>query len=457
MTKRAKGFLKVAALAVFVFLASGCTANFCSNADKAHIMYVYDSGVTVNGDPVTAATVYLPTDTVTYNANLTAVLASATTSGFQIPSDEFWVKLDQKVLAKAHERADISGVVTDEVALTQYGYLKFYGTDDTLWGYWETWVGELKVTLGIENAPDTDFMTLYKAKVNTSYSTFKAGIAVTNGYYGSNKDFFITGKTWSYAFDKGLIEGLFVYPVAWLLDTLSISFGANTVAMAGWAQLLAILLTTIIVRGLLMAATFKSTLGTQKMSLLQPELAKLQSKYPNANTNQYEKQKLAQEQMDLYKKNGISPFSQILVMLLQFPVFIAVWGAMTGASVLATGSVFGLNLSDSVGNSMITNLFSSAWFTAVGLFVAMAVAQFVSMKLPTWIQKKNTKEVTHTMKNPAADSQQKQMKMISNVMLIMIIVMGFSLPSAMGVYWFIGALISVAQTFITKKVMDAKK
>ena len=39
------------------------------------------------------------------------------------------------------------------------------------------------------------------------------------------------------------------------------------------------------------------------MQKLQPQIAKLQEKYPNSNTNQYEKQRLAQEQMALYKKN----------------------------------------------------------------------------------------------------------------------------------------------------------
>jgi membrane protein insertase Oxa1/YidC/SpoIIIJ len=42
---------------------------------------------------------------------------------------------------------------------------------------------------------------------------------------------------------------------------------------------------------------------------------------------------------------------------------------------------------------------------------------------------------------------------MSNMMLIMIIFMGFSLPSAMGIYWFFGALISVGQTLITRKAM----
>ena len=447
MTNKTKGLLKVGALGLFVFLMAGCTANFCSEADKAHIMYAYENGVTVEGT------------TVTPNDNLKAIIDDSLAAGYQVPSDEFWVRLDEKVVDKATERAVVESFTytTEEQLLEKYGYLKFLGNDDTLWGYWDTWTNELKFELGAENAPDTDFTAAYKKAINTVYTNFRACIALSDGYYGPDDNYFFTGKTWGDAFDKGLIEGLLVYPVAWLVDSLSVVFGSNTAAMAGWAQLLAILVTTVIVRGLLMALTFKSTLGTQKMTMLKPELDKLQAKYPNSNTNQNDKQRLAQEQMELYKKNGINPFSQILVMLFQFPIFIAVWGAMTGSAVLATGSVFGLNLNASVGNSMISNFFSPGWWTAVILFVVMAVSQFVSMKLPTWLQKKASKNVAHLAKNPAADSQQKQMNMISNVMLIMIIVMGFSLPSAMGVYWFIGALISMAQTLITKKVMARKK
>ena len=83
----------------------------------------------------------------------------------------------------------------------------------------------------------------------------------------------------------------------------------------------------------------------------------------------------------------------------------------------------------------------------------MALAQFLAMKLPQWIQKARTKNVKKMSKNPAQDKQAKQMKWFSNIMLIMIVIMGFSLPAAMGVYWFIGALISIAQTLIMQPII----
>jgi len=442
MNRKTKRWLSVAGLAAFVFLLSGCTANFCTPEDQARLMYVQEGG---DADRTNVG--------YDYNERLTAIVAKAESQGIAIPSDNYWEEMDTRVLAAATQRAGtLAATLTNDEILTQFGFVKFLGGSNELWSNWTTWTNELKLTLGVEETPDSDFTALYKTEINLAYTNYRACIAIEDGNYGPTEQYFFHAKTWGYAFERGLIEGLFVYPVAWLLETFAVMFG-----VAGWGQVLSILLTTIIVRGVLMAATFKSTLGTQKMSLLQPELAKIQAKYPNSKTNQYEKQRLAQEQMDLYKRNGVSPFSQILVMFLQFPIFIAVWGAMTGSAILATGSFLGLNLNQSVGSAITGTLFVGGWWTAIILFILMGASQFVAMKLPTWLQKKDMKKVGKTMVNPAADSQQKQMKLMSNVMLIMIIVMGFSLPSAMGIYWFIGALISVAQTFITRKVMEKKR
>lgn len=458
MNKKLKKFLKVGGVAFVALVLAGCTASFCSNTDTANLMYSVDNGVTVYSDSG---------DSLSYNDKLEAMIKEADEDlGYTIPTDTFWQAIDQKVLTLAAKKSfgeavDVSTLTAAQKnqALEANGYFKYLGGDagvesysDVLWGNWDVWVNELRLTLGEEHAPDSDFNTFYKTEINSAIASRRACIAINDGVYGpSGEEIRVAAKSWGYAFERGLVEGLLVYPVAAALEFFTNAFGAN-----GWGQIWAILVVTIIVRGLLMAATFKSTMGTQKMQLLQPELTKLQQKYPNSNTNNYEKQQLAQAQMLLYKKHGINPFSQILVMFLQFPVFIAVWGAMTGSAILATGSVMGLNLNASLGSEMIMNFFTSGWWTAVVLFIMMAASQFLSMKLPAWMQKSKTKKVSKLGKNPAADKQSSQMKMMTNVMFVMILVMSWSLPAAMGVYWLIGALISMAQTLITQKVMAKK-
>ena len=86
----------------------------------------------------------------------------------------------------------------------------------------------------------------------------------------------------------------------------------------------------------------------------------------------------------------------------------------------------------------------------------MAAAQVVAMLLPQWLQKAKRKKVASLGKNPAQNEQQNKMKMFTYIMAAMIIFMGFMLPSAMGVYWFVGALFSIAQTLIIDKVNRAR-
>ena len=82
---------------------------------------------------------------------------------------------------------------------------------------------------------------------------------------------------------------------------------------------LAIIALTIIVRGLMYPLTLRQLRATKAMQTLQPKLAVLQKKYAK------DKQKLAKEQMKLYKESGVSPAGCLLPMLIQLPVWIALY------------------------------------------------------------------------------------------------------------------------------------
>lgn len=439
-----KKWIKFVCAGLFLVMMSSCTANFCSNKDKANMYYVnYHS-----------------------EEGRKNLIATAEKQNYDLPTEEFWLSFDEQTLnyAKLEATAMQSTLTSNEEILEAYGYSLYLdqqyelkSNKRTLWENFDQAMVTIEEEIGAEKMASRDFVNFYK-KTCKSLSNAKTNcISPVDGKYGEEGTLIsIEGKSWGYAWSKGLLEGLLVYPISWIVHSLSVAFGANTQAMSGWAQLLALLVVTIIVRGLMFLATFKSTMQTQKMTALSGKLSELQEKYPNANTNQAEKQQLAMAQMELYKKNGIKPFSQIIVMIVQFPVFICVWSALQGAAILSTGTVLGLELSAQLGASML-NFDSLSCITAWALFVLMSVTQFLSMKLPQWMQKRRTKNTTRLGKNPNVDSQQKQMKMMSNIMLIMIIVMGFSLPAAMGVYWFVSALFGLGQTVITQKIMEKSK
>ena len=359
----------------------------------------------------------------------------------------------------------------EQSILRQRGKVKFTGyspkeggsIDRPFCGHMDKWDDELRAKAVPGNQyfdaydiPTVDFFNYYKNQIVAKVNAVRSCIATREGYfghYGTYADWRVSieSKDWGYAWKKGFLEGLLVYPVTWLLDTMAFSFDAN---LTGMGQIWALVIVTLIVRGILLAISWRSTMDNQKMQALQPEITKLQQKYPNANTNQADKQRLGQEQMMLYKRHGIKPFRQIIFMIIQFPVFICVWAGLQGSAALSTGEVLNMRLSDNI-NTILFNVSgtwyanTTGWWTALVLFLLMAGTQIMAMMLPKILAKRNSKGVAKLAKTQTNNT----MKYVSYGMIIFTIIMGFFLPSAMGIYWLIGGLISMVQTLITQALM----
>lgn len=521
MKKSTKTTLIALGLIGGVFALSSCTANFCTNKEAARLIYAFEPGVTqifssddtrINDLPNTGTdtenhkqyykesittsnnigiTFFISYDTESKHydlgektdqnyssSDINYVIDYAASINTYVPSFDYFKAFDLKFLKNNTVLDNLTTLIgetgeakTREIKefYNNYGYLKFYDAEsDNKWGNFDKTIAEFRndVTLGVDKCPTDDFVNAYKTTFNSLADAKRSCITVIDGQYGSyGRDKFsvnMEATTWGEAWTKGgkLIEGLVVYPVAWMVDQFANLFAKGDVAnyTTGVPQILSLLVVTIIVRLFLFLTTLKSTLSQQKMNELQPELAKIQQKYPNANTNDAQKQRLAEEQMRLYKKHGVNPLSSLLVLIIQFPLFIGVWGAMTGSAVLSTGAFLGLDLSASIWECLKIGPTATnpGWWTALVLILLMSAGQFFQMKVPQWLQKARTKKVSRLSRNPAEKQQNKTANIVSWVMLVMIIFMGFTLPAAMGVYWFIGALVSLAQSLIMNAVTNKK-
>ena len=526
MKRKTKLVLGGVSLLLGAIAITGCTQSFCSNVDIARMVYAFDPGITryeAAETTVPDKVVTLEIDSVTYTYTikgmketvaqykdewgfyfsetdrltyLNNINNSAKSNGLvPITSQhiEYLSKIDAYLFEDMMKQAlydyrvditrdftKINSTVDEEKALAEthyalfkrdisyYSYLKYVESDGAVfWGKWNAYHDKVKAEVGLDKTPNSDFTALYVSSMNSYINTFRTCLTTKTdkfGSYGYSTDgIYLQAKTWGYAWNKGFFEGLLVYPIGWLIDQIGFGFRDSGLTV-GAASFLAIVFVTLIVRGIMMLTSLKQTGANAKMNELQPEIQKIQNKYPNANTSQIEKQRQAEEMNRLYKKNKINPFTSLLVMIVQFPVFICVWGALSGSAYLTTGTVLGLNLSLSIRDVLFTG---ANWgpagnysaVTALFLFLLMAGAQTISMLLPQWIQKRKAKQAAKLGKNPAQKSQNNQMKIFTYVMLAMIIFMGFSLVSAMGIYWFIGALFSVGQTLITQAITSrqAKK
>ncbi|MBQ7185055.1 MAG: YidC/Oxa1 family membrane protein insertase [Clostridia bacterium] len=92
----------------------------------------------------------------------------------------------------------------------------------------------------------------------------------------------------------------------------------GVVSNYGWS----IVIFTMLIRLVLMPLDYRSRKSMRKMSTVQGEMNRLQKKYAN------DKQKLNQKMTELYKKEGVSPLSGCIPMLIQWPVLFAMFAAM---------------------------------------------------------------------------------------------------------------------------------
>src|SRR5215210_5816708 len=86
---------------------------------------------------------------------------------------------------------------------------------------------------------------------------------------------------------------------------------------AAWA--LSIIGLTLVIRAALIPLFVKQIKASRNMQLIQPKVKELQKKYG------HDRERLAQETMKLYKESGTNPFASCLPILLQMPIFLALF------------------------------------------------------------------------------------------------------------------------------------
>jgi YidC/Oxa1 family membrane protein insertase len=95
---------------------------------------------------------------------------------------------------------------------------------------------------------------------------------------------------------------------------------------AGLSWGTSIIALTVLVRALLIPLTYKQIKGMRALQALQPKIKEIQSKYKN------DKQRMQQEMMAFYKENKVNPLASCLPLILQLPIFFALFRLLRGSS-----------------------------------------------------------------------------------------------------------------------------
>lgn len=260
-----------------------------------------------------------------------------------------------------------------------------------------------------------------------------------DGQILADKIIYFSGEnftTWKSMFEnESWFSAIFVWPLAQLVN-----FFAQYMNIG-----LSVIIVTILSRLLTITFTIKSTVQSQKMQMIQPQLQKIQAKYAG-KTDEQSKMAMSQEMMNLYNKHKINPFSTILYSFIPFPIMFAIWQAVQRAESVVFGEFLTLKM-DSKPLTMMTSDFLGEGWKYLILLVILGAVQYISMKLPQYLAQKNMK----ARDKEAAKAANQQNAMMMNMMFVMIVFMALSMPTAMSFYWIVSALVQAIQTVLIQK------
>ena len=200
---------------------------------------------------------------------------------------------------------------------------------------------------------------------------------------------------------------------------------------------LSIIVLTIIVRLIILPLTLKQLRATKAMQLLQPKLLELQRKYAK------DKNKLAQEQMKLYRESGVSAAGCAIPMIVQFPIWIALYQAVM--LTLAVSPEGLLNLSRYLYPWPFLYPLLPLENSFLGLDLASGnIIMAILVGATMWVQQKM---VTTNVADPR---QAAQTRMMLWMMPLLFAFFSISFPAGLSLYWIISNIISIViQYYVT--------
>ncbi|MBQ7401418.1 MAG: membrane protein insertase YidC [Lentisphaeria bacterium] len=188
---------------------------------------------------------------------------------------------------------------------------------------------------------------------------------------------------------------------------------------------IAIILLTLLVRALLWPLVQKSNNSMRKMQKIQPKVKELREKYKD------DPQELNMRMMELYRTEGVNPLGGCLPMLLQIPIFFAMYSVFDSAVELRHVSFLwakDLAQPDSIG----PEIFGLQLHPLILMMTALMILQ---------------QKMTPSQMEPM---QQKIMMAMPIIMLVML----YNLPSGLTLYWTVSQAVSIIQLKVSQKIAE---
>ncbi len=254
---------------------------------------------------------------------------------------------------------------------------------------------------------------------------------------------------------------LILWPIKWVIEAILVGWHsllmlAGMDAASGVTWVLSITGLVLVIRALLIPVFVRQIKSQRRMMEIAPQLKKIQDKY-KGKRDQFSREAMSRETMELYKRTGTNPLSSCLPLLLQMPIFLSLfyvlsdaYAGKSGVGLLNEGlsRQFGeaelLGLAP-LGSSMVTSD-GNVWVIVIAsiLVVLMTASQFITQ---LQIMSKNQ---SPEMK---ASPMYKQQRILLYLLPLVFAFSGFAFPLGVMFYWFVSNLWTMVQQFIVIRNM----
>ncbi|MDF2562683.1 MAG: rane protein insertase YidC [Microbacterium sp.] len=257
---------------------------------------------------------------------------------------------------------------------------------------------------------------------------------------------------------------LILWPIKWVIELILVAFHSMWTFFgldpdSGVTWVLSIVGLVIVVRAALIPIFVRQIKSQRRMLEVAPQLKKIQDKY-KGKKDQFSREAMSRETMDLYKRTGTNPLSSCLPLLLQMPIFFGLFSVLNDASVKDQAGVGALSqdLADSFAGAVflgapLSSTFISAmnaggpWqvmVVAAVMIVLMTASQFITQ---LQIVSKNMSPETK------ASPMFRQQRILLYLLPLVFAFSGVAFPLGVMFYWLVSNFWTMGQQFIVIRNM----
>ncbi|WP_372494346.1 membrane protein insertase YidC [Microbacterium enclense] len=262
--------------------------------------------------------------------------------------------------------------------------------------------------------------------------------------------------------------GTILWPLKWAVELVLVGWHSLFTALgmppaAGLTWVLSIVGLVLIVRAALIPLFVKQIKSQRKMMEIAPELRKVQEKY-RGKKDQLSREAMSRETMALYKKHGTTPVSSCLPLLVQMPIFFALFSVLNDVAKHATNNQGGVGL---LTPELTREFYDARLFDVASMHVNLVTAwgqpdgQITVAILLTlvvlMIASQFFTQLQIISKNLSPEAKTGQAYQMQKIMLYILplafIFSGVFFPLGVVIYWFVSNLWTMVQQFIVIREM----